>query len=94
MEFRGQMSKNVHDVEKVSLATTLSVLACLIKFYVLFQDETYVGGPKLVYEHIRVGNIQENNPRDHPRVLRKDTSQVPKLSKLAQPTDGNRHPVG
>ena len=36
---------------------TLYVLACFIEFYVFVLDEIYVGGPKIVYENIRVKNV-------------------------------------
>lgn len=32
-------------------------------------DEIHVSGPKLIYEHVWVGNVGANNPKDHPRVL-------------------------
>ena len=32
-------------------------------------DEIYVRGPKLVYEHMRVGKVCENIPKDHPWAL-------------------------
>ena len=57
MKFGGQMSKNVHDVRKVCLQTTLCVWACFIEFYVFVLDEIHVRGPKLIYEHIWVGNV-------------------------------------
>ncbi len=32
-------------------------------------DEIHVRGPKLKYEHVWVGNVLENIPKDHPRVF-------------------------
>ena len=46
-------------------------------------DEIYVRGPKLIYEHMRVGNSRENIPKDHPRVL----EERPKL--VAKTAQGN-----
>ena len=54
VKFRGQMSKNIHDVRKAYLGTTLVVYACFIKFYVFILDSIDVVGTKLVYEHIWV----------------------------------------
>ena len=34
-------------------------------------DEIYVGGPKIVYDHIRFGIFWENIPKDQLRVLEK-----------------------
>ena len=48
MMFWGQTSKNVHDVWKVCLETTLCVLACVGEFYVFILDEIDIGGPKLL----------------------------------------------
>ena len=48
MKFGGQTSKNVHDVQKVCLETTLCVYACFFKFYVFFLNEIHVGGPKIL----------------------------------------------
>ena len=45
----------------------------------LFLDEIHVSGPKIVYNHVWVGNVQEIIPKDHPRVL----EEGPKL--LAKP---------
>ena len=42
MKFGGQTSKNVNDIHKVYLETTLCV-------YVFFLDEMDVKGPKLIY---------------------------------------------
>ena len=54
MKFGGQTSKNVHDVQKVCLETTLCVYACFVKFYVFVLDENHVRGTKIIYEE----NIQ------------------------------------
>ena len=51
MMFGGQTSKNIHDVRKVCLETTLCVLACFVKFYVLVLDEVHLGGLNL-YKNI------------------------------------------
>ena len=63
------MSNNVHDVRKVCLETSLYVLVYFIEFYVFVLDEINVRGPKLVYKHIQVGNVQAKLPKDQPRVL-------------------------
>ena len=57
MNFGGQTSKNVHDVQKVCLEMTLCVLACFVEFYVFVLDEIYMRGPKIVYNHILIGNV-------------------------------------
>ena len=54
--------------------------------------ENHVRGPKLIYEHVLVGNVQENITKDHPRVF--DPSWWPKLSKIAQPMVDNRRLAG
>ena len=64
MKLRGQTSKNVHDVWKVCLKTTLCVLACIVEFYVFVFDEIDMRGTKLVQNHIRVGNAWEKVPKD------------------------------
>ena len=56
--FGGQTSKNLYDVRKVCLATTLYVYVCFIEFYVFFMDETYMLSSKLVYEHIWDKNVR------------------------------------
>ena len=53
VEFGGQTSKKV-----VCLETTLCVLACFVEFYVFVFDEIDMGGTKLLYNHIRVGNLR------------------------------------
>ena len=55
--FGGQMFKNVHDVGKLCLETTLRVFACFVEFYVFVFYEIHVRGPKLIYFHVLVGNI-------------------------------------
>ena len=69
VKFGGQTSKNVHDVRKVCLKTTLSVYVCFLEFYVFVLGEIHVIWSKLIHDHFWVGNIQENFPKDHPRVL-------------------------
>ena len=54
VKLRGQTSKNVHDIRKVCLETTLCVYACFIEFYVFVLDEIDMVGPKILYEHIWV----------------------------------------
>ena len=51
------MCKNIHDIRKVYLQLTLRVYVCFVRFYVFVLDETHVVGPKIVYEHILVGNV-------------------------------------
>ena len=58
VKFGGQTSKNVHDVQKVCLDMTLCVYTCFVEFYVFVMDKTHVVGPKLVYDHIWVVNVQ------------------------------------
>ena len=71
MKFAGQTSKNIHDIRKVCLQTTLCVLSYFINFY-FFLDEIDMGGPKLEYEHIRLEMSEETSPRTIQRSLRKD----------------------
>ena len=92
--FVGQTTKNVHDIWQVCLGTTLCVLAYFVKFYVSILYEIDVRGPKLVYYHIRVGNILENIPKDQPRVLEEGPIFVAKLPKAVPLTDGNQRRVG
>lgn len=54
MKFGGQSSRNVHDVQKVFLATTLCIFACFVKFTVLVLYEIYIGVPNIVNKPIRV----------------------------------------
>ena len=69
IKFGFQMSKNPHDILKVCLETTLCVLPYFIKFYTFVFDKIYVGGHKLVYKHINIGKVCENDPKAHPRVI-------------------------
>lgn len=57
MIFGGKTSKNVHDVRKVCLLTSLCVLVCSVEFYVFVFDEIYVRVPKHVYNYIQVGKV-------------------------------------
>ena len=91
MKFGDQTSKKVHDVRKVCLETTLYVLSCFVEFCVFLSDETYVGGPKIVYEHIRVEICLENIPKDKQKVLEEGQIKVAKTAK--GPTDGRRRTV-
>ena len=79
MMFVGQTSKNVHDVRKSCLGTTLCILAFSLNFTLLILDEIYLEGPKLLYNNIWVGNVQANIPMDQPRVL----EEGPKLGAKA-----------
>ena len=45
------------------------VLVCFVEFYVFVLDEIDVTGPKLIYDHIRVGNFRTEIPKDQTRVL-------------------------
>ena len=97
MKFGGQTSKNVHDVRKVCLETTLCVLACFVEFYVFVLNEIPVRGHKIVYKHIQIVNIRENIPKDHPRVLEEGPKLVPKTAKTTEAIDAqwvSRRPIG
>ena len=61
MNFGGQTSKNVLDVQKVYLETILHVYVCFVEFYVFVFDETHVVGPKIAREHILIGNVGVNS---------------------------------
>ena len=78
VKFGGQTSKNIHGVRKFCLETTLCVYACFVKFYVFVLDEIHLIGTKFLYEHVWVRNVQENIPKDHPRVLEEGPKLVPK----------------
>ena len=69
MNFGGQTSKNVHDIRKVCLETTLCFKAYFIEFYVFVLGEIHVRDAKLVYQIVWIGNVRANIPKDHPRVL-------------------------
>ena len=69
MEFEGQTSKNVHNIRKDCLETTLCVLTCFVECYMFILDEIYVRGPKIVYKHIRVEKVGVKLPKDQRRVL-------------------------
>ena len=91
MKFGGQTSNNVHDVRKVYLEKTLCVSACVIKFYVFVFDEIYVKCTKIVYNHVWVGNVWENIPKDHTSFLEEGPF---KSAQESLPTEGNRRPMG
>ena len=57
---------------------TLCVLVCFVEFYVFVFDEVDMRGPKIVYRHIRVGNVLENIFRTNQGSLRKDPSEEAK----------------
>ena len=69
MNFEDQTSKNVHDVWKVFLETTFGVLAYFSDFLVFVLDNIDVGGPKILYKHIRVEDVFVKVPKDQQRVL-------------------------
>ena len=62
---------------------TLCLLACLVEFYMFILDEMDVKGIKIVYEHIRVGNVQEKVLKDQPRVLEEWAFLEPKAVKTS-----------
>lgn len=88
LKFGGQTSKNVHDVRKVCLETTLRVYLCFIEFYMFVLDETHVVCPKLVYEHIWVGKVWV---RLHIGPTRGPT-RGPQHWSSTLPSSGNRRP--
>ena len=54
-------------------------------------------GPKIVYDHVWVGNIRSNIPKDHPRSFRKYPKFVPKIAYQRMTTDAqwaSRRPIG
>ena len=93
MKFGGQTSKKVDDVRKIILETTLCVLACFIKLYVFVLDKIDMGGTKIVYDHIRYGNVCGKTPRTIQGSLRKDSCWWSNLPKAVPPTDGKRRLV-
>lgn len=72
MKFRGQTSKNVHDVRKVCRKMTLCVLTCFVDFYIFSFYEINARDSKLVQDHIWVGNFQSNITKGQPRVFEKE----------------------
>ena len=58
VKFGGQTLKNIHDVRKMCLEIRLCVSACFIEFYGFIFNETHMGGPKLLYQQISVGNVK------------------------------------
>ena len=56
-KFGGQTSKNVHDVWNARLEMTLCDYVCFVEFYEFVLDEIDVTGPKIVYNHILIGNV-------------------------------------
>ena len=81
------MSKNVHDVRKVCLETTVCVLTYFIEFYVFVLDQINLDVSELVYNHIRVRKFWENIPKAHPRVLEEGPMLVAKTAQ-GSPTYG------
>ena len=69
LDVRMTKTKNVHDVQKDCLETTLCLLLCFIAFYMLVLDKIYVGGTKLVYLKIWVVNVRLKVPKDQPSFL-------------------------
>ena len=69
VEFGDQTSKNVHDIRKMCLETTLCVSTCFVEVYVLVLGKNHVIGAKIIYVHVWVGKVRAKIPKDHPRVL-------------------------
>ena len=69
VKFEGKTSKNVDDIIRVCHETTLCFYVCFVEFYLFFLDKRHVRGPKILYEHVFVGNVWVNIPKDHPNVL-------------------------
>ena len=44
-------------------------MAYFYEFYVFVLDEIDLGGPKIVLNHIRDGNVREKFTKDQPRVI-------------------------
>ena len=80
LKFGGQKFKNVYDIRNACLETTLCMYACFVKFYVFALDEVHVRDTKIVYKYILVGNLWENIPKDHPRVLEEGPMLVAKTA--------------
>ena len=73
------MSKNVHDVRKVFLETTLCVYVCFVKFSVFLLYEIHLRGVKLIENLNCIGNIWEIIPKGHLRVLDEGPKTVAKI---------------
>ena len=58
---------------------TLCVLACFVEFYMFVLDEIDMLGPKLVYYHIHIGNVQSKVSKNKPRVFEKGPFLEPKV---------------
>lgn len=54
----GLTSKNINDVWKVCLGSTLLVYVCFVEVCIYFLDETYVIRPKLVCKNMWVANVR------------------------------------
>ena len=67
VKFWGQTSKNIQDVWKMCLEMTLCVYTCFVMFYVFVLDEIHVRGSKLIYDHVWIGKVPTNIPKDQPR---------------------------
>ena len=79
MKFRGQTSKNVHDIRKVCLQTTLCVLACFVKFYMFFWTKLMW---QVLNSYIYIFGLEmsgRNSPWTIQVSLRKDPSCEPRL---------------
>lgn len=74
MMFKGRMSKNVHDFQKVCLEVTLCVLACFFELYIFIMDETDVIGSNSYKNILGSETSGQNSPRIDERVLVEDLS--------------------
>ena len=66
--------KDVHDVRKVCLETTLCVIACFDEFYVLVLDEIDVICIKSYASIFEFKTSRQTSPRTNQGSLRKDPS--------------------
>ena len=88
VKFGGQTSKNVHDVRNACLKMTLCDYVCFVEFYEFFLDEIDVTGPKIVYNHLSIGNVWV---RLHVRPTRGRRKRTPIWSSTL-PGSGNQLP--
>ena len=71
---------------------TFYIYSCVVNFYVFFIDEICVVGPKIVYKHILIGNVQvrlhvgpTRGPRGGPYNLRLEVAWQPSCSAKRRP---------
>ena len=75
VKFKGQTSMTF---ERFTLKRPCVCKHVSSSFMLFVLDEIHVRGDILTYEHVWVGSVQVNIPKDHPRVLVEGPFMVPK----------------